>query len=424
MKIAVIGGGFTGLSTAYYLAKKGHQVTIFEKEKELGGLASCFKNEKWDWFLEKSYHHYFSNDYEFLRFAKEIGFNEIFFQSPTTASIYKENHNYRIFPLDNPQDLLFFPLLGFFDRIRAGFFILFLKLSPFLPIYEKKTSANFLKRTMGEKAWVVLWEELFRKKFGKSAENVLASFIWARVKKRTKKLGYVKGGIKKLADHIIKKTELLGVIIKKQKDINNIKKTQKGFMIEGNDFDVIVSTIASPLLAEKGKGLFPAEYINRLKKIKYSASLTAIIETDALPFKKIYWLNNLIKKIPFMVFVQHTNFINKKNYNNHEIIYFGNYLEQKNKFLKKTDEEIVKYYLKNLKKITGKKTKILNSYIFKQFFAQPIFDESFIKNKPDFKTPLKNFYIANLEMTYPYDRGVNYAMAVGKKVSKIIDSTF
>lgn len=37
-KIAVVGGGPSGLAGAYYLAKNGHDVTIYETEKELGGL--------------------------------------------------------------------------------------------------------------------------------------------------------------------------------------------------------------------------------------------------------------------------------------------------------------------------------------------------------------------------------------------------
>ena len=37
-KIAVIGSGPAGLSCAYYLALKGYPVTVFEKEKELGGM--------------------------------------------------------------------------------------------------------------------------------------------------------------------------------------------------------------------------------------------------------------------------------------------------------------------------------------------------------------------------------------------------
>lgn len=40
MKIAVIGGGASGLSVSYYLQKNGHRVTLYEKDNRLGG--KCF----------------------------------------------------------------------------------------------------------------------------------------------------------------------------------------------------------------------------------------------------------------------------------------------------------------------------------------------------------------------------------------------
>ena len=49
-KIAVIGSGPAGLSCAYYLAVMGHQVTVFEKEKKIGGMLTmgipAFRLEK------------------------------------------------------------------------------------------------------------------------------------------------------------------------------------------------------------------------------------------------------------------------------------------------------------------------------------------------------------------------------------------
>ncbi|MHC8521521.1 NAD(P)-binding protein [Rossellomorea sp. H39__3] len=37
MKVAVAGSGIGGLITGLLLAKNGHSVTIFEKEKDIGG---------------------------------------------------------------------------------------------------------------------------------------------------------------------------------------------------------------------------------------------------------------------------------------------------------------------------------------------------------------------------------------------------
>ena len=41
--IAIIGSGFSSLSAACYLAKAGHDITVYEKNDSLGGRARQFK---------------------------------------------------------------------------------------------------------------------------------------------------------------------------------------------------------------------------------------------------------------------------------------------------------------------------------------------------------------------------------------------
>ena len=41
--VAIVGGGITGLTCAYRLARAGHQVAIYEKSDELGGLVGSFE---------------------------------------------------------------------------------------------------------------------------------------------------------------------------------------------------------------------------------------------------------------------------------------------------------------------------------------------------------------------------------------------
>ncbi|MEK7495831.1 MAG: FAD-dependent oxidoreductase [Patescibacteria group bacterium] len=417
MKIAILGGGITGLTAAYCLAKKNHQVTLFEKEKVLGGLAVGFRNNDWNWYLERAYHHLFANDYDILNFAKEIGFDKVFFRSPQTASLFNDKI---ILPLDTPFDLLKFPYLNIIDKFRAGIVIAFLKLSPFLSIYEKQTSEEFLKKTMGKSVWNVLWQQLFRGKYGDYAGIILAVFIWARIKKRTKALGYVEGGFQIFINFIEEQLKSLKVEMLKGYGVEEIKKRGDKFIINNTLYDVVISTLPTPILIKVSQQILPENYLQKLSKIKYLHALTLILETNKPILDKTYWLNISTSKIPIMGIVQHTNFIDKKNYGGKHLAYLGWYLKREDKLMKMKKEELVKLVLPYLNKIQNSEFRIQNSFLFKAPFAQPIFDKEFVKNKPDFITPIKNFFIANLDMTYPYDRGINYAVKLGKEVAELI----
>ena len=450
MKVAILGGGFTGMTAAYYLAKKGHEVKLLEKEKVLGGLAVGFKQPNWDWYLERAYHHLLDSEDDILNFAKEIGFADIIFKETKTSSLYevlrhpelvsesdfmgipeqvrddpaKGGTDYRIFPLDSPQDLLRFPLLSYPEKIRAGIVLAFLKFSPFLTLYEKHTAQEFLKKTQGKRVWEVLWQELFRKKFGKYAENVVATFIWARIKKRAKKLGYIRGGFQTLINQIENQLINLGVKVLTDYEIKTIEKIYEGFKINGSEkFDTVISTLPTIIMVKLTQSVLPQDYLHRFFKLKYMHAVVLILETEKKILDKTYWLNICVdyEKLPLMFVGQHTNFIDKKYYGVKHIAYVGWYVEREDPLLKMNAKEVLNFCLPYLKKIAPNYSLLATNYfLFHGPFAQPIFDKDFIKNKPNFITPVKNFFIANLDMTYPYDRGTNYAVKLGKDVSDLI----
>jgi protoporphyrinogen oxidase len=122
MKIAVIGGGYTGLVAAYELLKAGNEVDILEKSNELGGLAGGFKIGGKP--LEKAYHHIFRTDKEIIALAKELGLEDKLKWHASSVAIYYEG---KIYPFVTPIDLIKFTPLPFIDRIRAGITALFLQ---------------------------------------------------------------------------------------------------------------------------------------------------------------------------------------------------------------------------------------------------------------------------------------------------------
>lgn len=425
MKIAIIGAGFTGLSAGFELAKRYHDVFLFEKDSKPGGLAIGYKEKSWKWSLEKHYHHWFTNDNSVLNLAKEINY-EILIERPKTSVYIKNN----IFQLDSPLTVLKFPLLSFFERLRMSAVIGFLKLDPFWKPLEKYKASQMLPRFMGVRAYEMIWEPLLANKFGKFANSVSLAWFWARIKKRTPSLAYPKGGFLNFASALVKEIERKKGKVSFGTEILQLTKVGKKIKIKFqnsngkivNDvFDKAIITTPSFLFLKFAKGL-PIEYKKNLGKLKGLGATNLILRLNK-PFLSddTYWLSVCDKNAPIMALVEHTNFMNKKNYNNEHIVYLGNYKSFEDRYFKMTKEQMLKEFDSYLKKINPNyKKNIIGYELFKAPFAQPIIPVNYSKILPSFKTPLENVFLANIEQVYPWDRGTNYAVELGQKVAKLV----
>ncbi len=433
MKIYILGGGLTGLTAALSLSHSKNSIVVIEKGERMGGLASGFKKSEWDWELERTYHHIFKNDTAILDLAKEINFHSFTFSTPLTASLFGNRDNYRIFPVDSPKDFLLLPELSLLGKIRVGFTVIFLKFSPFLPWFEKITSSDFLKKTMGGEVWRVMWEQLFRNKYGKYAEKILATFIWARINKRTQNLGYPTKGFQSFIDTLVHEDQKRGVSLIGSASVESVKQKGERYEIktinqkgesEIHMADMVISTLPYPLSCNVLEPVLGKSYVDEQSKRKYLFAINLILKTKKPLLKNTYWLNVAAKDVPIMCIVQHTNFVNSKNYGGDEICYVAWYVDHESELLKKNEKEMLDFVLPHLKNIASdlKETPEVVA-LFKAPFAQPIFDAEFITISRSFSTPAKNIFIANMDMTYPYDRGTNYAVQLGKDVSNFIPKT-
>ena len=87
MRIAVVGAGVAGLAAAHTLAKNRHEVVVYEAAPNAGGLASGFRDEGWEWSLERFYHHWFKTDQAVLDLIGEIGQTDKLLFSRPWASV-------------------------------------------------------------------------------------------------------------------------------------------------------------------------------------------------------------------------------------------------------------------------------------------------------------------------------------------------
>jgi protoporphyrinogen oxidase len=131
-----------------------------------------------------------------------------------------------------------------------------------------------------------------------------------------------------------------------------------------------------------------------------------------------YWLSVCDNSSPIMAIVEHTNFMDKKYYNNEHLVYLGNYLDPSSERFAMDKDEALKLFDPFLKKINPDYKKDLISYnLFKAPFAQPIIPTNYSKMIPPMDSPFENIYLANIEQVYPWDRGTNYAVELGEKIA-------
>lgn len=424
MKIAIIGAGFTGLTSTYKLLKKGYNVTIFEKDEKPGGLAVGFRDKNWRYSLEKYYHHIFTNDHSALNLAREIG-QKIITKKPKT-SVYVDK---KIYQLDTPLTIITFPRLSILERLRMGAVLGVLRFNPFWKPFEKITAHKFLSKLMGKKAYEIIWESLLVGKFGNFSKEISLAWFWARVKKRTTKLSYPEGGFLEFANLLTQKIKDKKGKIYFNTEAIEIKEESGKVKILYRDkqktkeeiFDKVIVTVPSFLFLKICKNL-PAEYRQKLKNLKSLGAINLVLRLKKPFFNdNTYWLSICDKSSDILAIVEHTNLIDKIHYNNEHIVYVGKYLPSDHPFFLKSDKEMLAILDPYLKEINEKyKNNLIDYHFFKSAFAQPVIPANYSKIMPPFETPLKNVYLANIEQVYPWDRGTNYAIELGEKIAKVL----
>jgi len=421
MKIAIIGAGFTGLAAAYELVKQHHEVVVFEKDREPGGLAVGYKEKEWEWSLEKHYHHCFTNDKSILSLAKEINY-EMLIKRPKT-SVFVGN---KIYQLDSPITVLLFPLLSVFERLKMSAVIGFLRIDPFWKPLERYKASEVLPKLMGKKPFEMIWEPLFINKFGNFANNISLAWFWARIKKRTPALAYPKGGFLEFAKALVKEIEKNGGKVLFETEISELKENGQLLIKTKSEektelFDKVIVTLPSFLFLKLVPTL-PTDYKEKLEKLQNLGATNLILRLKEPFFKdNTYWLNVCDKNAPVMAIVEHTNYMDKKYYGGEYLVYLGNYKSPDDAYFTMTKEEMLKKFDPYLKKINPDYSKNIIGYeLFKSPFAQPIIPTNYSKILPPFKTPLENVFLANIEQVYPWDRGTNYAVELGIKAANLI----
>lgn len=431
MKIGIIGAGYTGLTIAKELVEKGQDVTIFEKQPYVGGMVNTI--EIFNTRLEKYYRHIFKSDKEAIKLIKEMGLeSELIW--PATKMGYLSNKKPYLF--GTPISLLKFKPLNLIQKLRFGFNVIHIKLINDYKKLEKVTAEKWLKDRIGDKVYSQVWEPLLISKFGEEKDQISMAWLWGKIKLRStsstpegEQLGYIKGSYQKLTDKLYEYLLNKNVNIKLETSVKEITKENDKYVVkyirnekeEKEEFDVIVSTIDYKGFEKLFDKYMKEEEKRKIQKVNYTSARTMMIVANK-SFSPFYWLNIGDNDIPFGGIIEHTNFIDKSNYDNNHILYISNYMTEDNKLYNVSKEELLKEYMKSLTKINKEFTmkNIKDYYVFDEKYAQPIIECNYSEYIMNDKLEKEKIYLCTMPQIYPEDRGMNYAIKSGVNLANKI----
>ena len=427
-RIAVIGGGITGLTAALRLAQLGHQVMLWERGERLGGQANAFPVA--GTAIERFYHHLFQSDREIVALAEEIGIADRLLWLPSNVGYFADG---RIWPLNGALDLLRLGFLPLHDRLRVGLVTAYLQRVRDWKRFETVTAAAWLRRALGSRAYDRTFGAQLRAKFGRYHDQVAMVWFWGKIWLRTtsrrsplegERLGYFQGSFNVLIDALACSARAAGAELVTSDGPTELKPRDGGWAIVLNNgeipVDAIVVTTPSPVLARLVPSL-PELYREKLGGLEYEAAVVALLQLSH-PLSDIYWLNVADDDLPFTGVIEQTNFISPEAYGGKRFVYLSKYLEPDHPYFSMPDDQLIDAYVPFLKRINPEfdRSWIERSWVFRERSAQPIIPLHYGQRIPDHRTGLPGLYLANTTQIYPEDRGTNYSVRLGNHIAAIV----
>jgi protoporphyrinogen oxidase len=211
------------------------------------------------------------------------------------------------------------------------------------------------------------------------------------------------------------------------------KLSERGLQIRSSgqveSFDACLVTTSPALLSHMAPDL-PPDYLGQLLNLK---SMGAVVMTLALRRPLLtngtYWLNipadspdksqNLI---PFLALVEHTNYIDKSHYGGDHLIYCGDYVTPDHRYFTMSQAELEALFVGALHHINPNfgPDWVRQSWLFRAKYAQPVPLLNHSQNIPKIRTPLSGLYFASMSQVYPWDRGTNFAVEIGRRAARMM----
>lgn len=403
-KIAVIGGGFMGLVLAHRLVVKGHIVSIFERDKQLGGLATY--HDYGTFFWDRFYHCILPADSYLLGFLREIGLEEQLRWTRTLTGYYV---NRRFYSMSGNLDFLRFPLVNLMGKLRLAFTVLYCSRIKDWRELENISVEDWLVKMCGRTVYETFWRPLLLAKLGEHYRRVSAVFIWTYIKRlfsardpavQKEHLGYVSGGYKTVLNRTEQFIRLAGGDIRTGVAITHIGPSPQGgvWVEHGHSrehFDKAIFTspvnvlenVAAPELVRVRSSSQTVEYLG----------VVCMVLVSRTPLTRYYVVNIADSRLPFTGIIGMSSLVSLNETAGRYLTYLPKYVLSDDGFLRKPDAEIRDLFFVGLRAIFPelRMEDIESVHINRALKVQPLQVLNYSNLVPQVSTENEDFFVLN-----------------------------
>ena len=261
------------------------------------------------------------------------------------------------------------------------------------------------------------------------------AWMWARLHVRSPRLGYFEGGFQAFIDTLTAAVAQRGGRVRLNCPIQGICPQADGRLALALDdaaeqVDACLVTTSPQLLSRMAPDL-PPDYLAQLLNLKSMGAvvLTLALKRPLMADSNTYWLNipaaspdKSQSEIPFLALVEHTNYIDKRHYGGDHIVYCGDYVVPDHPYFEMSQTALEKLFVGTLHKFNPefRPEWVRQGWLSRARYAQPVPLVNHSRHIPDIPTPLPNLYFASMSQVYPWDRGTNYAVAIGRRAARLV----
>ncbi|MBZ0305251.1 MAG: FAD-dependent oxidoreductase, partial [Anaerolineae bacterium] len=295
------------------------------------------------------------------------------------------------------------------------------------------TADEWLSRFFGLRLYDKMWRPLLIGKFGAFYTEANMAWMWARIHSRTTRLGTYQGGFQAFLEDFASALVAKGVQFRFNTPVTCVERQPDGqIKVESPQgtvtFDAVIST-TSPRLLLKMIPTLQGEYARKVGSLRSMGAVVVILALKhQLMTEGTYWLSlpaespdKTRNEFPFLALVEHTNYMDKRHFGNDHLVYLGDYVSPEHDYFKMSDSDLINLFTAPLQKVNPNFSSdwIRKTWVFRAPYAQPLPTINHSQNIPDVRTSLQGIYWASMSQVYPWDRGTNYAVEIGRRAARL-----